>query len=70
MAPEIQYTVLTAFEFEEVGTQEWKITKYIGFDEEYIEIPSQIGDKRIVALGDNQKYKVEQRIENDRRRCV
>ena len=52
MAQDIKYKVLTAFEFEEIGNSEWKITKYIGFDEENIEIPAQIGDKKIVAIGE------------------
>ncbi len=53
MSQDVQYKVLTTFEFEETGNGEWKITKYIGFDfdEENIEIPAQIGDKKIVALG-------------------
>ena len=53
MKQDITYKVLTAFELEEIGNSEWKITKYIGFDEENIEIPSQIDNKNIVALGAN-----------------
>ena len=45
------YTVLTDFKFKNLENGEWELTEYIGFDEENIEIPGQIGNKRIVALG-------------------
>lgn len=53
MTQNIEYQVLKDFEFENLGGDEWKITKYIGFDIESgnIEIPSTIGDKKITSIG-------------------
>ena len=48
-----EYKVATEFEFQKLDDGNWKITKYIGFDEENIEIPSRIEDKKIVTVGES-----------------
>lgn len=48
-----QYKLVTEFEFQKQDDGDWKITKYIGFDEENIEIPSRIKDKKIVTVGES-----------------
>ena len=47
-----EYTVCTDFEMEEYGVGQYILTKYIGFDEENIEIPAVINGKPIAAIGE------------------
>lgn len=59
----IEYQILKDFEFEDLGAGEWKITKFIGFDTENIEIPADIDGKKIIAVGDG-LFKEDSKIKN------
>lgn len=50
--PSVTYEMMSDFELCELDADEWAITKFIGFEEENIEIPAVIDGKSIVAIGE------------------
>lgn len=59
----IEYQILKEFELEKVGSDGWKVTRFIGFDAENIEIPAEIDGKKIIAIGDG-IFKEDKKLKN------
>ncbi len=48
----IEYTVTVDFELNQVADGEYEIVKFVGFEEESMEIPAEINGQRIVGIAD------------------